>query len=617
MNKKKKINKNAIKGRIAWLYVKYQILSKILVGALIFPLFSVFTQTLINSSGRTNISSGDYLGFFFSIQGIPFILLTVLLLILVLGMDINTFIIISASVEEGKLKFKIKDILIEAFKSLKHFFSPIGVFIVAFVAIVLPLLELGVSLGPLKNFKIPNFITSVIFSNNLYYTAYIVALTLLTIISLIYIFTLHFLIIDKKNIKDSLKSSRLILKKYWKKIIPEYIWKLIKVSLLLTLLAVIIISIVILVSLAISPLYSNINTSLILLTLLISEISAFFAFMSVPIAIFILTKLFYKYNKLEGKTVRLDIDGKNKKLDDNETYKKIKLKTKIEIIVFLILIILFNFTIAIISEGGFNQLFKTEVNVEIIAHRGGGDLGAENTVEGIKEAIKNGVSWTEIDVQRTKDGKYIINHDKTFARIAGEDRKPSEMTLDDIRKLKVKNEFYPEKKSQPVATFDDILNVSKGKIGVFVELKGETADEKMVDDVVKIIKSKKMLDECVILSLDYDIIKYTAQNYPEIKTGFLYFFSMGDLKDLKGDYLIMEEREATDENIDNIHDAGKKAVVWTVNTTESINKFIYSDVDGIITDHVLLIKEAINTSKDRTQLEIIIDSLIKWFKNRD
>ncbi len=75
MNKKKKINKNAIKGRIAWLYVKYQILSKILVGALIFPLFSVFTQTLINSSGRTNISSGDYLGFFFSIQGIPFIFL--------------------------------------------------------------------------------------------------------------------------------------------------------------------------------------------------------------------------------------------------------------------------------------------------------------------------------------------------------------------------------------------------------------------------------------------------------------------------------------------------------------------------------------------------------------
>jgi len=55
-------------------------------------------------------------------------------------------------------------------------------------------------------------------------------------------------------------------------------------------------------------------------------------------------------------------------------------------------------------------------------------------------------------------------------------------------KFKVKNSFDISKPGQEVATLDEILNEAKGKIGVFVELKGETADTKMVDDVVKIIK---------------------------------------------------------------------------------------------------------------------------------
>ncbi len=170
-----------------------------------------------------------------------------------------------------------------------------------------------------------------------------------------------------------------------------------------------------------------------------------------------------------------------------------------------------------------------------------------------------------------------------------------EMTFDEIKALDVKNAFDESKPSRKMASLEEILDTSKGRIGVFVELKEKSADCQMVD-------------ECVILSLNYDIIEYTHDNYPQIKTGFLYFFSTGELKDLKGDYLIVEEREATPEKIDEIHRAGKKAIVWTVNTEESINEFIYSDVDGIITDHLGLINEAIEKSKNRSHIEIIIDS---------
>lgn len=41
---------------------------------------------------------------------------------------------------------------------------------------------------------------------------------------------------------------------------------------------------------------------------------------------------------------------------------------------------------------------------------------------GLEAAIAQGAQWSEINVQRTKDGHYIIHHDATFKRLAGEPR---------------------------------------------------------------------------------------------------------------------------------------------------------------------------------------------------
>lgn len=133
----------------------------------------------------------------------------------------------------------------------------------------------------------------------------------------------------------------------------------------------------------------------------------------------------------------------------------------------------------------------------------------------------------------------------------------------------------------------------------------------MVDEVINIVKSKGMEKDIAILSLDYRLIYYTEFTYPEIETGYLYFFSIGDVKNLKSDILIMEEREATADKIEEIHKVGKKSIVWTVNTDESVEKFVLSDVDGIIKDYVEKVRDGIVTRDNRTDIEVIIDSILK------
>lgn len=41
-----------------------------------------------------------------------------------------------------------------------------------------------------------------------------------------------------------------------------------------------------------------------------------------------------------------------------------------------------------------------------------------------------------------------------------------------------------------------MLELAKNKIGLFIELKGKTADKKMVDDIVNMVKIRKNGKKC-------------------------------------------------------------------------------------------------------------------------
>ena len=108
----------------------------------------------------------------------------------------------------------------------------------------------------------------------------------------------------------------------------------------------------------------------------------------------------------------------------------------------------------------------------------------------------------------------------------------------------------------------------------------------MVDDAVAALKRHDMLNQVVVISLKYELITGLEERYPEVTSGFIYFLSFGDTAHLVGDYLILEEDAASAELIDQIHAVGKRAAVWTVNTEDSMERFVNWPVDAVITDYV-------------------------------
>lgn len=600
----------AYKGRVLWLFTKYQLLSKTILALLMYPIYHTLVQFLLNSSGRTVFSSGDFISFLLSFNGIGLLLITLVMMVIFIGLDVNSFILMSALIKEGRIEVTARQMIWVSLQSLKHFLSPAGLLMMVYISLIFPLIGLGITISPMKDFQIPNFITSVIYANPLYLTLYSLVLIFLTYLSYRFIFTFHYMLIMGKPTKESFKSSAQLTKKYGfsflKSLLKKSLMKGFMVILPLAMLFIILLGLTFWLVNA-----DNVESTrflLFFLLLALSEVVAVFMFLLIPLFILSITELFYDYNEKEGKTISLVFPIKASRWAPDIEHK-IRLRTKSFLAVFVLVLVGMNALLSAIFTLHFESLFKTNTQMAVIAHRAGGDLGAENTIEGILEAIKEKIDWTEIDIQRTKDGAYVLNHDGDFKRVAGNPRTSNQLTLAEVKKMRVKNSFDPSKPSQPIPTIEEVVEVSKGKIGLFIELKGQTADEKMADDMVKLIKNQRIEQEAVLLSLDYNLITYIKQTYPEIQTGYLYYFAVGETKDLLGDYLIMEEREATPEKVAELKSYGKKVIVWTVNTDESVDRFTASEVDGIITDYVRKVKQGIKDQDNRSDIDIIIDAI--------
>ncbi|MBR0279975.1 MAG: hypothetical protein IJQ81_00060 [Oscillibacter sp.] len=211
----------------------------------------------------------------------------------------------------------------------------------------------------------------------------------------------------------------------------------------------------------------------------------------------------------------------------------------------------------------------------MVAHRGGGRENAENTLSGLETAIALGAYGSEIDVQRTIDGHYVLNHDATFSRVASDGRMLKEMTLEEIKGLRY-----------PVPTLEQTLDEAKGRILLFVELKGDTADRHMCNDVVRMVQERDMSNQVVLLSFKRQLISYIETRWPEMRTGFLDFSLTEDAQKLNCDYLGLEEAGATPETVLAVHEQGKKLLVWTPNSAEAQERLFLIGADAIITDNI-------------------------------
>ena len=567
--------------------LQYQLLTNVVIGLWLFLMGKVF-RFLLHSAGRVAISTGDFTFLFTNWQGILIILTMIVSLFVYLALDLNAKIILSNDLLTGD-PVRVWSILKRALPTITKFINIRGLIVILYVALIAPLLGFGLSLSVTERLYIPTFIASVIADTPLYLAAVTLLCLLFISIGIANLFILHGVVLDGLSLKEAGKQSGKLIRANWKDyLIQNVLFILIMAFFLLAVLVLFLVLPLILVEFL--PLSEELRR---ILTVFFTASGLFLSYVANlfvnPLYLMKMTQLYHCYKQDEQIAFHMWKQRKHG-------------LTILGIAVWLIVSLALSF----VMVRSFDTLFPLESSVQIIAHRGGGTEGPENTVAGIEKAWEAGAYGSEIDIQRTKDGHYVINHDNNFKRVAGDKRKPSQMTLEEVKKLSVGGE--------PVPTLEEALLAAKGRGVLFIELKGDTADRQMADDAVKIVRELGMEQESVMISLKYDLIDYLERTYPEIETGYLTFASFGDTALLNCDYLALEEESATAGTISDIHDQGKKVLVWTANEKDSQKEFLCSKVDGIITDQVKQAADIAEEMKERTDLERIVDTIVALIK---
>jgi glycerophosphoryl diester phosphodiesterase len=132
-------------------------------------------------------------------------------------------------------------------------------------------------------------------------------------------------------------------------------------------------------------------------------------------------------------------------------------------------------------------------NIVAISHRGEHLQRPENTIPAFQEAIRVGADYIEVDVRTTSDGKLVLSHDATVDRCTDGKGPVSSMTFEQIEALDAGIKKGQEYAGTKIPTFDQVLDLARGKIGIYVDIKNVSAQ-----DLVTHIVDHGMADHVVM-----------------------------------------------------------------------------------------------------------------------
>lgn len=215
--------------------------------------------------------------------------------------------------------------------------------------------------------------------------------------------------------------------------------------------------------------------------------------------------------------------------------------------------------------------------IEVVGHRGAAGLEPENTLRSIRKAIDLGVDSVEIDVRVTRDGYLVVIHDETVDRTTNGHGYVKDLTFNEIRRLDAG-------KGEKIPTLEEVLNLTKGKVVLQIELKAREATE----PTVHLIERNNAERDVIIISFMHDLLGRVHDLNSALRTGAIFFDVQGDICqraiDVHSEAIHVYYRNVNSELIENAHKRGLRVSVWSPDEIEDMREMINLGVDEICTN---------------------------------
>ena len=172
------------------------------------------------------------------------------------------------------------------------------------------------------------------------------------------------------------------------------------------------------------------------------------------------------------------------------------------------------------------EFLALDARTAVIAHRGFSGTRPENTLAAVKAAIEVGADMVEVDVTLTSDGQVVCIHDDTVNRTTNGSGPVTGYTLDELRRLDAGGWFSPEYAGEKIPTMAEVLELSRGRILVNIEIKSEVVTDQaeggIAEKVVRLLHELKMTDQVIVLSFDPRALEQVRAADPGLVTASLF-----------------------------------------------------------------------------------------------
>ncbi len=216
--------------------------------------------------------------------------------------------------------------------------------------------------------------------------------------------------------------------------------------------------------------------------------------------------------------------------------------------------------------------------MKIIAHRGYGS--PENSIVSFENAINHGFSYIELDVHRTKDGKWVIFHDFEL---------PNGLTLEETLFSSIQQSFEPN--NIPPLLDDVLKKFPEAKFNIELKVPSHPEDPHFFgEELANYLKTLGVTNILYVSSFNLKaLIGFQRIStgiplsflclVPRTKTFDKAFRKVKNLYSINPLYILLRKK-----HVEWAHKRGLEVHPWTVNCSKWIKRMIGLGVDGIITD---------------------------------
>ena len=248
----------------------------------------------------------------------------------------------------------------------------------------------------------------------------------------------------------------------------------------------------------------------------------------------------------------------------------------------------------------------------VISHRGVSNKnGVQNTVQSLEKTAQLKPDLIEMDVQETKDGQFVMMHDANLKNLAGINASPQDLTLEELKGLDISENGYRTK----ISSFDDYLNrANELHQRLLIEIKTSKKDspqmmERFLEKYGPIIKQYGHQMQ----SLDYHVIDQVLKYDSTIPAYFILPYNSIFPKTKATGYT-MEYSTLDEYFVTKLWYTEQKLYVWTINSSDALDKSLQLSVDGMITDDTEMLQETLAAAQeDPEYTDLLLKKATEFF----